>query len=318
MRHVSLVVLSLATSALLLACAGNDGATATTGTTPTNTNPDPKSDPTGAVDPVADPVPSDIGELKAFATSDVAPDLSCFGTAMPVSRGSMGDREFHLIALGGDDSERISGVAVELFLGNKVNGAMPDASVMSPKDDDATKTGLFHAKAHAGWIGYRIAASDGTLPIVGLDLDVPDSGPVLPAAPTKDKVDALSILIGGASYTPVAGAGRVVVRAVDCQGHPLVNAHVVLEVDGKVPAVNAEGEMRKSYFNDTELPSSGKLTSRSGVVAFLDVPATAKSLRAVARGNVGGTVKVLGLREVPLVQDGVATAKITPFTAPKP
>jgi hypothetical protein len=109
-----------------------------------------------------------------------------------------------------------------------------------------------------------------------------------------------------------------VVRAVDCKGNPLMNAHIAMEIDhvvtGIVSTTGATG-IRRNYFGDNELPSPAKWSSHSGVAAFLDVP-TGKSIRIVVRGKTadGTDVSVVAMRKVPVVADGVSTAKITPFT----
>ena len=142
------------------------------------------------------------------------------------------------------------------------------------------------------------------------------TGAVLPAVPTQEKVQLLSVLIGGTSYEPTKGAGRAVVRVKDCALHALANTHVVLEVDGKVRRPSKSDGLRRSYFSDTEFPGPNTWTSRSGVVAFLEIPPGAKSIRLVARGKVGGVTKVVGLRTIPLVADGLVAAKVMPFTTP--
>lgn len=299
-------------------CAGNDG-TGTPSPAP-STTPDPSTNsaPNAPLDPSADPVPAGIPVLAAFdraAGAEVKVDLSCAGKPLPVSQGAASDREFHLITLGGQDTDRAGDAKVDLFLDNKFE--MPaDATVAVKKTNDPTTSGVFTSKAQPGWIAYRaVSPSASYLPIIGLDLEVPETGAVQPAIPTKEKVDMMSILIGGADYEASKGSGRAVLRTVDCQGRPLVNAHVVLEIDGKVSKPAKGDGLRRSYFTDTEFPSmTTTWTSRSGVVAFIEVPAGAKSIRAVARANVDGQVKVIGMRTIPLVADGVTTAKLFPYS----
>lgn len=91
----------------------------------------------------------------------------------------------------------------------------------------------------------------------------------------------------------------------------------MLEIDGKVAKPSKSDGVRRSYFTDTEFPSgSAQWTSRSGVVGFIEMPAGAKAIRAVARGIVDGQTKVLALRTIPLVADGVTTAKMFPYAMP--
>jgi hypothetical protein len=316
-----LLALVASLSFVSVACASADGTKSPTTSNPTTT-PDqttnPTADPNAALDPVDDPVPAGLPQLSAHnkATgTDVIPDLSCFAKALPVSTGTAANREFHLIELGGADTDRVGDAKVDVFVGNEVN-KMPDATVMVKKGEDMSSTGVFNASVPAGWLAYKVAPSMGYVPIVGLDLEVPESGPVLPAVPTQAKVDALSVLIGGATYEPTKGAGRAVVRIKDCALNALTNAHVVIEIDGKVRRPSKGEGLRRSYFGDSEFPGPGTWTSRSGVVAFIEIPAGAKQLRIVARGNVGGETKVIGLRKIPLVADGLVAAKVMPFATP--
>ncbi|MBI2388437.1 MAG: hypothetical protein HYV09_02365 [Deltaproteobacteria bacterium] len=323
MTRTALVALALA-SLTLVACAGNDGTGGPGGTgDPTGPAPTapttPSADPNAPLDPVDDPVPAGIPALGAFDREkgiELPVDLSCVGRPLPVATGAASERDFHLIQLGGQDADRVADAKVEIFLDNKLT--MPaDATVQLKKDADPAKNGAFTTQAQPGWIAYRVSPGAGFLPIVGLDLEVPETGAVLPAVPTADKVSMMSILIAGATYEPSKGSGRAVLRAVDCAGHALVNSHIVLEIDGKLARPSKGDGIRRSYFNDTEFPSASALwTSRSGVVAFIEMPAGAKAIRAVARGIVDGQTKVLALRTIPLVADGVTTAKLFPYAMP--
>lgn len=303
----------------MIACGSADAPKSSTTTEkPGDTTTTPTTDPNAALDPTDDAVPTGLPQLNAYNKEkgiEVMPDLSCLDKPLPVSTGSAADREFHLIQLGGADSDRVGDAKVDVFVGNALD-KMPDASVMVKKGDDMNSTGVFNASVPTGFLAYRVQPLDGTgyVPIIGLDLEVPASGPVLPAVPTEGKVQALSILIGGATYEPTKGAGRAVVRVKDCALNALANAHVVIEIDGKVKKPSKTDGLRKSYFSDSEFPGTGTWTSRSGVVAFLELPPGAKSLRIVARGNVGGVTKVIGMRKIPLVADGLVAAKVMPFS----
>ncbi len=321
---VSVFAASLAVSAV--ACGASDrapnaGAPSPSGSTPSNTTPsETPDDPNAAIDPVNDPPPSALPELVAFdkaAGADVAADLSCLGKPLQIARGMPTDREFHAIELGGADGDRVGDVQVELFLGNKLG--TPDSKTVAAKADDMAQKGVFMAKAPPGFVAYRVPASPGFVSFVGLDLEVPESGPVLTGIPTEAKVSALSVLISGGGFTATAGAGRAIVRVVDCASRPLAGVHLTVEVDGTVPALgtaNSAGILR-SYFGDAEFPSAAnKWSSRSGVVAFIELPGASKSLRVVARAKVAGAVQVVGMRAFPLVADGLTAAKVLPYTTP--
>lgn len=316
---LSTVALAIASTA----CGGSAAVPGTTGPSTGDPNPTkpsgPTSDPNAPADPIADPVPSDIPVLAAHAIAgDVAPDLSCAGQPLPVTGAPLGQHEFHLTELGADDTARVGGLPVELFYDDDASHAADATYTAKAKSDDKQSTGIFQANSPQGFIAFHVAKADGYVDTTSLDLDVRGEGPFLATVAPSGTVTALSILIGGSSYTPTPGAGRLVVRAVDCKGNPLVNAHVAMEVDGVVTALaikpNDTG-IRRSYFGDAELPGPGKWSSHSGVVAFIDVP-TGKSVRLVVRGkNADGTpASVIAMRKVPVVGDGVVTAKVTPYT----
>jgi len=316
MNKTSLLLLA-SISIVAVACGGAEGTDRSPTTTPDPT-PSTSADPEAPLDVSDDPVPAALPPLAAYdkaAGAEVPADVSCLTKPLEVAHGEAADREFHLIELGGQDGDRVGDARVELFLGNSI-GKAADATIMAKKADDKSSTGIFSAAARPGWIAYRVAPATGYVPIVGLDLEIPESGAVLPAVPTADKVGALSVLIGGASYSATNGAGRAVVRVVDCGYRALANTHVVLEVDGKVRKPSKSEGVRRSYFSDAEFPSTGSWTSRSGVVAFLEIPAGAQNIRVVARANVDGQVKVVGMRKIPLVADGIAAAKVFPYVTP--
>ncbi len=304
----------------LIACGGTDGggangqpttdaAPATTDAPTTPASPDP-SEPANAVE---DPVPASIPALAAFGNRvDVPIDLSCAGNAFPANAATATDHEFHAVELGGDDSTRVAGAKIELFDDNVLK-VPADTTITSP-DGDATTKGLFHASVAPGWIAYRVTnPPDGYLPIYATDLEVPVSGVVLPAIPSQGKVDILSALIGPSGYTASKGSGRAVVRVVDCKYNQVQNAHVTIEIDGKSTAPKKSDGVLRGYFTDAEFPGTSQWTSRSGVVAFLEIPGTAKTVRVVARGMLGGVEQVIAVRNLPMVVDGITTAKLFPY-----
>lgn len=271
-----------------------------------------------AAEPTADPVPADLPALLArTADADVAPDLSCAGQPLPVATGTPVTRQYHLVALGGEDSDRVAGLPVELFYGNDPSKPADATGTSSKGDGDKSKMGLFDAPTPSGFLAFHVAKAEGSYETTALDFDTRVDGPLLATVATNDKVDALSVLIGGSTWKPAPGLGRVVVRAVDCAGRPLAGAHIALQVDGVVAAIAAKDAagVRRSYFSDIELPSTAKWSSRSGIAAFMDVP-HGKSLKLVVRGRVDatGAAAVVAMREVPFLADGILTAKITPFS----
>jgi hypothetical protein len=272
-----------------------------------------------AAEPVADPVPADLPALVArSADADLAPDLSCAGKPLPVGSGTPVAREYHLVALGGDDSDRIGGLPIELFYGNDPTKTADVTATSKDDKEDKTNTGRFEALTPSGFIAFHVPKATGSFETTALDFDTRVDGPLLATVATDDKVTALSLLIGGATWKAGPGLSRVVVRAVDCAGHPLAGAHVALQIDGVVSAIATTADdpgVRRSYFSDVELPSTAKWSSRSGVAAFLNVP-NGKSIKLVVRGKVdaAGKVEVIAMRDVPFLADGVLTAKITPYS----
>ena len=207
-----------------------------------------------AADPVADPVPAELPALVARALdADVAPDLSCAGQPLPTAKGTPTDREFHLVALGGDDSDRVGGLPIELFYNNDPSKT-PDVRATSKKaDGDKDKNlGTFNAPTPSGFLAFHIPKAVGSYETTALDFDTRVDGPLLATVATDDKVNALSLLIGGATWKATPGLARIVVRAVDCAGRPLAGAHVALQVDGVVSAVTTvqnDPGVRRSYFS---------------------------------------------------------------------
>jgi hypothetical protein len=299
-----------------VACGGSSGSTEPSSTNPGPTGPTgPTSDPNAPADPIADPIPADLPNLVAHGTdADVAPDLSCVGQSLPIATSPLTDKTFHLTELGGDDSARVGGLPVEIFYDNDPT----HAADVTPTSGTGENKGVFETKAPDGFIAFHFAKTDAYVETLALDLDLRGAAPYDAMVAPSGTVTGLSLLIGGASYVPTPGAGRVVVRAVDCKGNPLMNAHIAMEIDhvvtGIVSTAGATG-IRRNYFGDNELPSPAKWSSHSGVAAFLDVP-TGKSIRIVVRGKTadGTDATVVAMRKVPVVADGVLTAKISPFT----
>lgn len=320
-RHI-IALTTFGLAAASIACGGSAGSPEQgPSTTNPNPNPGPTNDPNAPADPTADPVPADLPVLVAHATDgDVAADLSCVGQPLPVATSPLTEQTFHLTELGGDDTARVGGLPVQIFYDNDPSHA-PDTTPTS-KDAKSAGTkenvGVFETNSPPGFIAFHVAKADGYVETTALDLDVRGTGPFDAMVAPSGTVTALSILIGGSTYTPTPGAGRVVVRAVDCKGNPLMNTHIAMEIDhvvtGIVSTTGATG-IRRNYFGDNELPSPAKWSSHSGVAAFLDVP-TDKSVRLVVRGITanGAEPTVLAMRKVPVVADGVVTAKITPYT----
>jgi hypothetical protein len=314
-----LVVLASLVAASLVACGGSDGSTASPPASPssssTTTTPPASPDPSEPADAPADPIPAGIPALSAFGNGADQPiDLSCIGSPLPAATGTPTDREFHMVALGGTDADRVPDAKIDIFYDNQLK-MPPDVSTTS---GDTSANGVFTAAVAApGFIAYRVVnPPTGYLPIYATDLEVPASGPVMPAIPSESTVQVLSTLIGGSDYSPTMGDGRAVVRVVDCQYHTVANAHVTIEVDGAATKPGKNDGIRRGYFTDAEFPGTAAWTSRSGVVAFLEIPAGTRTVRMIARGMVGGVERVIAVRNVPMLANGIATAKMFPFTTP--
>lgn len=317
-----LVVFASLAALTLIACGGTDGGSASgqptsdAGPVKPDTAPNaPASpDPSEPASAAEDPIPAGIPSLGAFGNRvDVPIDLSCIGNAFPANGPTATEREFHAVELGADDSARVANAKIELFYDNQLKPPA-DATITTP-DGDATSKGLFRATVAPGWLAYRVTSPpEGYLPVYALDLEVPATGPVLPAIPAAGTVEILSALIGPSGYAATKGTGRAVVRVMDCKYNQVQNAHVTIEIDGKsMSPKKAEGHIMRGYFTDADFPGTSSWTSRAGVVAFLEIPGTAKTIKVVARGKLDGVERVIAVRTIPLLTDGVTTAKMFPY-----
>ena len=270
MNRLSLVV-SILSSALATSCGSSDSpATGDAKDTGGDATGDARTDSPsltdapkegGAADPTADPVPADLPALLArSATDDVPADLSCAGKPLPIGTTPKADHAFDVFDLGADaTTDRIAGAKIEIFHSNTFSGT-PDVTATS--GTDGASKGLFNAQTTGEFVAIHAPAMTGYLETIQLDIETRSAVALINAAPI-DRIDALSKTVGGAAFKATPGTTRLVMRAVDCQYRPLVNAHVVLEIGGVVTAIaksGTEGVLR-SYFGDTELPSFNKWTS---------------------------------------------------------
>jgi hypothetical protein len=248
-----------------------------------------------------------VGRDPKTGATDLPIDLSCVGAPMPVKTGEATDRTV-LTADLGDDSTLVPETDVEIFYSNTLAGT---ADVTGKT---AAMTADMMAKITPGFFAVRTKKM-GRIETVAYDWWL--EGPkVTFATAHPDKLAGLQVLIGGADFVPAAGTTRLVVRVKDCKQQDVANAHVVVEVDGKIVAPVTKGEgIRRNYFSDSELPSKGTETSRAGIAAFLNVPATSP-VRVIAYGKVAGAVVPLAIRPLKPVADGIVTAYITPWVEP--
>jgi len=270
-----------------------------------------KTDGLAPADVSADPPPGaladTVGREEPPGATDLPLDISCMGAPMPVKTGEAVEKSVFSVELG-DDMALVPETSVEIFYSNTLAGA-PDATLTT-----AATTADGKAKITPGFISVRTKKT-GMIDTVAYDWWV-DTASVRFAIGHPDKVAALGVLIGGAEYAHVPGTGRLVLAIKDCKRHDLANVHVVLEVDGKVVAPTTKGDgVRRNYFGDNELPGKGTVTSRAGVVAFLNVPA-ASPVRLIAYGKTGGAVQPIGIRTLKPLADGVVTAYVTPWIEP--
>jgi hypothetical protein len=270
-----------------------------------------KNDGTPPADISTDPLPAAMADAVAReeppGPSDLPLDLSCMGDPMPIKTSEPTDRSVKTAELG-DEMALVPETDLEIFYSNKLEGT-PDVKVTTAATTaEATvkipigfflahtkKTGMLETIAYDWWINEPIHTF---------------------AVASPDKVRALGALIGGSEYTHVPGTTRLVIVVKDCKRRDVANAHVVIEIGGKVVAPVTTGDgIRRNYFGDNELPSKATVTSRSGVVAFLNVP-SASPVRFIAYGKVGGAVVPIGIRTVTPVADAVITANISPWNEP--
>jgi hypothetical protein len=318
---LAVLVLGLCASSVIACGDGGGGGTTPSSDTGTNTDTGGASETGGDTGPstTADPVPETLPELFANGdTPDVPADLSCAGKPIPVGEGAAEAHEFHMVELGGIDSDRVGGVGVEIFNDDVFDGT-PD--ITTKADDgtaDAAKKGVFTANVNKQFIAMRFPKTDATLETIALDFEIKGTSPILATVATASKADLISILAAGPDFKPSAGTARVVVRATDCQSRALSNGHMAIEIDGAIAKVTTGSTpgIKRSYFSDSSLPGTGKWSSRSGVVAFLDVP-VGKPVRLVFFGKTDGSAKpsIVASRPIPVVDGAVVTATVTPYLA---
>lgn len=273
-----------------------------------------------ALDKTPDDLPVVLARTKAAdgPQMDVPADFSCQGTTLPGTDGKPVERDFHTVELGGADTDRVPEVKFEVLFGNKYPGTA-DLSATSSKgtsDTDPTR-GSVKLMAPSGNLAWHVLPSMGFYEIVVLDYSVDAPQLVVPvtAAP-EGKVQVIETLVGGAGYTHTKGNNRFVVTVRDCNDRDLFGVHLSIEIDGKTAEVK-EGSVRRSYFGDNKLPGNGKWSSRTGIVAFVNVPSSPK-IRLVARARLtaGGAPEVVAMRPVPQLPDGIVTALVAPRIEP--
>lgn len=271
-----------------------------------------KNDGEPPKDIATDPPPGSIGDAvgreEPPGATDLPLDLSCMGTPMPIGTSAPTDRTAKTAELG-DTMALVPETELELYYSNKLEGT-PDVKVTT-----AATTADAMVKIPSGFFLARTKKT-GQIETVAYDWWIDKEPGITFAIANPDRVAALGALIGGAEYTHQAGSSRLVVVVKDCKQHDVANAHVVIEVGGKLVApVTSGAGIRRNYFGDNELPGKGTTTSRSGVVAFLNVPATGP-VRLIAYGKTGGSVVPIGIRTLQPAADGVVTAYITPWNEP--
>ncbi|MBI2389939.1 MAG: hypothetical protein HYV09_10135 [Deltaproteobacteria bacterium] len=283
---------------------GNDSAVADTAGA--------KNDGEPPKDLSADPLPASMATAVGFqppsGPADQPLDLSCLGTPMPIATGAVVDRTVKTAELG-DTTALVPETDVEIFYANKLGGA---ADVTGKT---AAGTAQLAAKIAPGFFLARTKKS-GLLETVAYDWWI-DKEPVFTfAIAVPAKVEALEALSGGVEFKREAGTSRLVVQVRDCKRNNVSNAHVVIEIGGKIVAPVTTGPgIYRNYLGDNELPSEAKVSSRSGVVAFLNVPASAP-VRLIAYGKTAAGIVPFAIRTLPPVADGVVTALVSPWIEP--
>jgi hypothetical protein len=276
---------------------------------------------TDAAAPLADPIPPALPPMTAWdatANADVTPDLGCGGITIPVG-DALSTRDFKLISLGGATTDVVAGAPVQLFYSNDVQQLASVTTTTSAADSLAP--GTFTAMTPSAFIATHVPPIASYLDSYQLDVDTRPAGTIILNVASADRVNLLTTIIGGATFGHAAGTNRYVVRAVDCQQRPLTNVHVSLEVAGVVTSIATPGVSSgvvRSYFDASEIPSQlFPWTSRSGLVAFLEVPAGV-SLRLAMWGKLDASSQAtaVGTRVLPSLPDAIVTGKLTPYRQP--
>jgi hypothetical protein len=324
-------LLLLTCSFLALSCSSKDdgpAATNDTGVADTATDSptggrkldgDPAVD-NSAIDPVPADLPVVLARTKASAgpQMDVPADFSCQGQPQPTVDTTLIERDFHTVELGGSDTDRVPNVKFEIFNVNKYPGTPTLTATSSAGADAMDPTrGSVKLKTATGNHAWHVFPQTGMFEIVVLDYSIDQTQLIVPvtAAP-ESKVAVIETLVGGSGYMFTPGNSRYVVTVRDCNDLDLMGVHVSIEVDGKVSDFK-DGGVARSYFGDNKLPSNGKWTSRTGIVAFVNVPSAPK-LRLVARARLsaGAAPEVVAMRTIPALPNGIVTGIVAPHLEP--
>jgi hypothetical protein len=288
---------------------------ADTGTTPDVSNLETS---TGGdyLDPIAggDAPPSGLPDPKAFdGAADVDADLSCAGMKMPVGTTPT-DHEIHTIEIGGKDANRVGEIELEVFYANKLG--TPDATGTSSKGTMPSDTGVVTMKVPTGFVTFRAKGKTGYLETIGYDYFVEEGKGFFVQTSPIGTIQATEILSTEPGFEHAAGTTRFVAQVTDCKRRPISGVFVTMESDGKVvvPTKSSPGA-RRNFFGDNSLPSDAAYTTRSGVVAIVDLPVGAK-MRAVGWVKKGGSLTPIVSRSAVLPADVVVTALVTPFASP--
>jgi hypothetical protein len=260
-------------------------------------------------------VPYD-GGVESDAVFDGGPDGSAPG-------GTLIDVGIVMYSFGTGNTEVLPGAKIDVFLGNKMNGASPD--IVGAVADDK---GIVHIQAPAGWrIAYHIAEKPDSDPTKALkafgeyDVQLPyvAGEPVAGSGVTGAEDQTLTFAItNDKSFVPPPGTAVFATRVVDCKRRTMANATLeIFDVDTGAnvgPFGQCKSGVCRIYMGDNELPNfSLPWTSRAGLVVVANLDAS-HHYRAIAKGKRAGSpdVETLGTKDIELQPDTIDVSYIYP------
>lgn len=241
--------------------------------------------PVAYVDDLSDEVPARPANLACL--HDNAP---------PEPTGDMVSVRFY--AEDFEHSDRVEGLTVEVFLGNRIEGD-PD-HVLGPTDAD----GLTEAVDVPAL--SRIATRVQAIPNVArttveFDVETPTDDGEVRALVVADST--YRVVPAAVAVTIEAGKGIVAGRFDDCEEEPV--AGLIMEVE------NAESEVR--YFVDEFPAREPDVTTEDGLWVAINIEPGDQDVVLRGRLEEGGPLVELGRREVQIIADSIVVANLAPL-----
>lgn len=262
-------------------------------------------------------------EADVDATPDVASetssDVGAPADSGPPALGTLVEEQLDLIAFGTGGADKLPNQLIDVYYSNSFSGP-PDLSGVA-----SDSTGVVRVVLPYGMrVGYHVRKNDVLSDYWELDdlhVPVPPATRTYWQGITTAKFQDLSLAVtGDKNYVQPPGTGIIAARVVDCDHRYLRNAVIELrDMSGGPPGVPvafdkcSSGKPCLVYLSDAELPAqSATWTSRSGLVALINVPTT-KPMRLVAIGyNADGSSREVGHRDLEPKEGVIVTHFVEP------